>query len=310
MKVFVTIFGENGDTGELKLNKSETFMNKFERKNTDVFTFKNILSLGELSKLRIWHDDSGALIGHASWHLESVKVEDLNTGRTFLFNCNKWLSLSKDDKQIVRELKVEDNQNSRSPRMGEKVTYEITIETADERGAGTKQNAFIVLIGENGQETKPKLLENTFENKILRRGQTDEFKFTTKSVGAVKMIVLGHVSKQDEPTPRTREERNAPWNCFHVVIKDPLSGNTFNFPVNESLILDSDPKVFKCSSKKESTVNKIKKLEEVTYEVTVYTGSERGAGTSKLLKLKNILFFKIFFILKNFRCKRIFNNIW
>ena len=35
--------------------------------------------------------------------------------------------------------------------------------------SGTKQNAFIVLIGENNQETRPKLLENTFESKILRR---------------------------------------------------------------------------------------------------------------------------------------------
>ena len=146
-------------------------MDKFERKNTDIFTYKNMLSLGELSKLRVWHDDSGSIIGHASWHLEFIKVEDLSTGRSYLFSCNKWLSLSKDDKQIVRELKVDntDGGDRMTPRVGEKSVYEISIVTADESGAGTKQNAFFILIGENGQETKPKLLENNMENKILRR---------------------------------------------------------------------------------------------------------------------------------------------
>lgn len=278
----VILFGEHGDSGELKLNKSETNMNKFERKRTDVFTFKNLLSLGELSKLRVWHDDSGSLIGHANWHLESIKVEDLSTGRSFVFNCNKWLSLSKDDKQIVRELKPEDSGNrSITPRLGEKTVYDISVTTADERNAGTKQNVFIVLIGENGMETKPKLLENTFESKILRRGQTDEFKFKTNSVGMIKMIVLGHVSKQDDP-PRTKEERNAIWTCHQVVVKDTIGGNSFVFAVNETLGLDQDPQVYKCASKKESIVNKTRALNDVSYEVTVYTGSERGSGgTSK-----------------------------
>ena len=56
--VWVIIFGENGDTGTLALkecNKS----NKFERKQTDTFRFTDILSLGELSKVRVWHDNTG-----------------------------------------------------------------------------------------------------------------------------------------------------------------------------------------------------------------------------------------------------------
>lgn len=56
--VCIILFGENGDSGTLALkecNKS----NKFERKQVDTFRFLDILSLGELSKVRIWHDNTG-----------------------------------------------------------------------------------------------------------------------------------------------------------------------------------------------------------------------------------------------------------
>ena len=34
--VFITIFGEYGDTGDRQLSKSETYSNKFERSNVSV----------------------------------------------------------------------------------------------------------------------------------------------------------------------------------------------------------------------------------------------------------------------------------
>ena len=45
--VFIVMFGENGDSGELALKNSETYRDKFERNHTDVFTFNNLLTLGE-----------------------------------------------------------------------------------------------------------------------------------------------------------------------------------------------------------------------------------------------------------------------
>ena len=44
--VYLIIFGDKGDSGELSLKNSETHRDKFERGQTDVFTFK-MLSLGE-----------------------------------------------------------------------------------------------------------------------------------------------------------------------------------------------------------------------------------------------------------------------
>lgn len=57
--VYIILFGMNGDSGELHLKNSETSNNPFETGQLDVFTFKDIFSLGELSKLRVWHDNKG-----------------------------------------------------------------------------------------------------------------------------------------------------------------------------------------------------------------------------------------------------------
>ena len=59
--VFVLIFGAMGDSGEIQLKDSETNKSPFERNQVDVFTLKNTLSLGELSKVRVWHDNKGLL---------------------------------------------------------------------------------------------------------------------------------------------------------------------------------------------------------------------------------------------------------
>lgn len=56
--VFLIVFGEYGDTGTLPL-KTSINRNKFERKNKDMFRFPDLLSLGELAKVRVWHDNKG-----------------------------------------------------------------------------------------------------------------------------------------------------------------------------------------------------------------------------------------------------------
>lgn len=56
--VFMTIFGENGDSGTLAMKQSNN-NNKFEKNQMDSFRFPDMLSLGDLCKVRVWHDNSG-----------------------------------------------------------------------------------------------------------------------------------------------------------------------------------------------------------------------------------------------------------
>ena len=57
--VFVVLFGEYGDSGEIQLRDSETNKNAFQNDQTDVFTVANVLDLGRLVKLRVWHNNKG-----------------------------------------------------------------------------------------------------------------------------------------------------------------------------------------------------------------------------------------------------------
>ena len=57
--VYVVLFGENGDSGELHLKDSESNKSPFENNQVDTFSFPQMLSLGQLMKLRVWHDNKG-----------------------------------------------------------------------------------------------------------------------------------------------------------------------------------------------------------------------------------------------------------
>uniref|UniRef100_H2ZAW8 PLAT domain-containing protein n=1 Tax=Ciona savignyi TaxID=51511 RepID=H2ZAW8_CIOSA len=96
--VFITIFGENGDTGERKLLKSETNTDKFERGKEDIFKL-DAVDLGKLFKVHIRHDN--ALIQPA-WFLDRVEIEDTDTGSIYVFHCERWLAKNKEDGKIAR----------------------------------------------------------------------------------------------------------------------------------------------------------------------------------------------------------------
>ena len=62
-------------------------------------------NLGDLSYIRIWHDNSGEK-KKASWYLKFVIVHDLQTREERIFICDKWLAIGKDDSLTDRILPV------------------------------------------------------------------------------------------------------------------------------------------------------------------------------------------------------------
>lgn len=59
-----------------------------------------VASVGEVDKLRIWHDNTGL---DPSWKLRSVSVQDRSTGDVYLFNC--YSLLSKDEGSTLDDIK-------------------------------------------------------------------------------------------------------------------------------------------------------------------------------------------------------------
>ncbi|KAG7241182.1 hypothetical protein INR49_025925, partial [Caranx melampygus] len=235
--VWIIIFGENGDSGTLVL-KDSSKSNKFERKQVDTFRFSDILSLGELSKVRVWHDNTGPAPG---WHLEYIDVKDELLDKTFRFPCDRWLAKNDDDGQIMRELACANNDYL---DLNEKTKYEICVTTGDTAESETKENAWIVLEGRKGR-SKEFVMENSSKKKRFLRGNVDRFEFSSKNLGDIAGICLGHTPKDGK-----KVKGEVFWHVEEVVVTERELGN-----------------------------NKARSLVPVKYEIIVITGDEKGAGT-------------------------------
>ncbi|XP_071954737.1 lipoxygenase homology domain-containing protein 1-like [Antedon mediterranea] len=272
--VSIVVFGMNGDSGELKLKESTTHRDKFERNQMDVFKF-DMLSLGELTKIRIWHDNAGFKAG---WNLESVEVRDEKKDESYMFTVNRWLARDEDDKQIMREITCD---NQLAPKDNkEKIVYEISVSTTDKRDAGTYQNAWIILQGDL-RSSKEFLMENSPKEKILRKGDVNTFKFSTRNVGKIESILLGHKERPDGPRAKGTG-RDVEWHCYEVIITDSGNGTKYVFPCNAWIPLGydrDDAKHLVPKTVEEGRTTAVRNLAPVHYEVIVVTSDEKGAGT-------------------------------
>ncbi|XP_036061124.1 lipoxygenase homology domain-containing protein 1 isoform X3 [Onychomys torridus] len=266
--VFIIIFGENGDSGTLALKQSANW-NKFERNNTDTFNFSDMLSLGHLCKLRVWHDNKGIFPG---WHLNYVDVKDNSRDETFRFQCDCWLSKSEGDRQTVRDFACANNEIRDEL---EETTYEIVIETGN--GGETRENVWLILEGRKNR-SKEFLVENSSRQRAFRKGTTDTFEFDSIFLGDIASLCVGHLAREDRFIPK----RELVWHVKTITITEMEYGNVYFFNCDCLIPLKRKRKyfkVFEVTKTTESFASKIQSLVPVKYEIIVTTGYEPGAGT-------------------------------
>uniref|UniRef100_A0A672UC87 Lipoxygenase homology PLAT domains 1 n=1 Tax=Strigops habroptila TaxID=2489341 RepID=A0A672UC87_STRHB len=270
--VSLILFGENGDSGTLALKESNK-SNKFERNQMDEFSFSDMLSLGDLCKVRIWHDNKGIAPG---WHLEYIDVMDSATDKTFRFQCDRWLAKGEDDGQLIRELACANNDIL---ELKERTAYEIVTVTSDREDAETKENIWIILEGKLGR-SKEFLMENSSKKRRFERGATDTFQFSSKNVGDIAAICVGHCPKDGK---KSSAKADVFWHVQEIIITEMELCNKYFFRCNVKIPLRykrRDYKVFECAKVTESFASKARSLVPVKYETIVVTGFEKGAGTN------------------------------
>ena len=101
------------------------------------------------------------------------------------------------------------------------VAFELTFLTSDKQNAGTTQNAWIVLEGEE-RKYQEYSVENSAKNKVLRRGQTYTFKFAIKSLRNLTHVTLGHRRRQGSVVKGTGKETG--WFLHEVIVTNPETG--------------------------------------------------------------------------------------
>nr|XP_061810187.1 polycystin-1-like protein 1 [Nerophis lumbriciformis] len=104
-KVYIALYGGDGKSQTRELHVPGCTL--FRRNSRDTFIISAADSLGPLWGVHIWHDNSG-LSPHL--YVKLVEVSELGRTnmeeRTWLFVSQCWLSVSKDDGQVERMLRV------------------------------------------------------------------------------------------------------------------------------------------------------------------------------------------------------------
>ncbi|GIL93968.1 hypothetical protein Vretimale_245, partial [Volvox reticuliferus] len=209
--VFIQMFGDEGETGRIKLDNPGK--NDFERGNTDVFLFED-KNVGNLRKIRIGHDGAG--LG-AGWHLQRVVVENLTTGQVVVFDVNRWFDRSEDDGAIERDLYP-----TQGAAPGDNaVNWRLVVVTANVSGAGTDADVSVTLHGDKanfGPYTLPAPKE-AFET-----GSTDTFSLTTPELGRIQALTIGHNNKGF----------GAAWCLSRVELENMNTGERYIFNFNNA----------------------------------------------------------------------------
>lgn len=76
------------------------FLPPFNRCKHQLFTMEEN-DVGELERLRVRHDNSGAKPG---WFLNEIIVSRDDMNEEWVFPCNRWLAVNVDDREIERTL--------------------------------------------------------------------------------------------------------------------------------------------------------------------------------------------------------------
>ncbi|KAH8871549.1 Lipoxygenase homology domain-containing protein 1 [Schistosoma japonicum] len=315
--VYIQLYGEYGDSGEILLKQTVSNQKPFQNNSIDNFKISPILKLGNLARCRIWHDNKGS---SPNWYCEWIEVKEIIVPgkRTMAcywkFACNKWLSLSDDNKQLMRDIpcsevyisdskgqRINDQESIETMLLIEntmslsdskdnsegKLVYEIVIQTGKMKDSGTTCDAWIIVEGKRGRGPKLELI-NQFENPILQINQTNTFQLSSFPLGDIETIRLGIQERNDNRQANQPENQSQKWFCEKISIRDPASKRTYIFLINQwlSVIPNSSMKkdiLVSCSKMIEDpckqAFNELKNKQTVMYKVSIYTGTKGCANT-------------------------------
>ena len=253
--VFITLFGDNGDSGAVNLDSSG---NNFERKQTDYFGVQ-VPDLGNISKIRIGHDDSGL---NAAWFLDKVIVENPISKKKWFFLCGKWLDKSSGDRVIQRDIVATNEDGVASLPL---VLFSVQILTGTLRGAGTDANVFVTIEGDKGDSGKIQLAgaSNLKEDLLILLDYISSI-----LVKFHAYYTIGHDGKG----------WLSAWYVEHIKIRNEQSGVEFTFPCARWLDEKSEDGKISISLLPSALSGEVSSC--VSWKVVVTTGDVRNAGCS------------------------------
>ena len=212
----------------------------------DRFTLQTA-DLGPLFKVYVRHDNAGI---SPDWYLDRIEISDTIDRQKYVFLCERWLSKSKEDKQLERTLFEKNYTGPKSTsqsslllksNIGSQMTsshsklsirqqsffdhqpdyngptepYKITIRTGDEKNCGISEQAFIRLYGSNDKTER--IMLKLAKRKRFEPGSSEIFQIEAPDIGELRKIELGH----DGVGPTEN------WLVKHVEVSQPTNGRSY-----------------------------------------------------------------------------------
>ncbi|XP_049684405.1 oxygen-regulated protein 1 [Accipiter gentilis] len=180
----LVIYGSKGKSDELLLSPQNPGYVCFLPRATDEFIVETG-DLGDVFKIRVCCDD---VLGFEGWHLKSFHLEEIHTKRELNFDCNCWLSLNREDKELVKEFPVVNEDQKTLPVY----KYVVSVHIGDRWGAGTFANVYITLYGKRGDTGVRKLHTSLAKGRKFQRNKVDSFLVEAVSLSHLQKVVIGH----------------------------------------------------------------------------------------------------------------------
>ncbi|KAF1413102.1 Lipoxygenase homology domain-containing protein 1, partial [Spheniscus magellanicus] len=180
----LVIYGSKGKSDELLLSPQTPGYVCFLPRATDEFIVETG-DLGDVYKIRVSCDD---VPGFEGWHLKSFHLEELHTKQELNFDCKCWLSLNREDKELVKEFPAVNEDQKTLPVY----KYVVSVHIGDRWGAETFANVYITLYGKRGDTGVRKLHTSLAEGRKFQRNKVDSFLVEAVSLSHLQKVVIGH----------------------------------------------------------------------------------------------------------------------
>ncbi|NWX14316.1 LOXH1 protein, partial [Aegotheles bennettii] len=180
----LVIYGSKGKSDELQLSPQTPGYVCFLPRATDEFIVKTG-DLGDVYKIRVSCDD---VPGFEGWHLKSFHLEELHTKQELNFDCECWLSLNREDTELVKEFPAVSKDQKTLPVY----KYVISVHIGDRWGAETFANVSVALYGKRGDTGLRKLHTSLAKGRNFQRNKVDSFLVEAVSLSHLQKVVIGH----------------------------------------------------------------------------------------------------------------------
>ncbi|XP_062424526.1 lipoxygenase homology domain-containing protein 1-like [Rhea pennata] len=180
----LVIYGSKGKSDDLLLSPQNPGHVCFLPRATDEFTVETG-DVGEVYKIRVSCDDTP---GFEGWHLKSFHIEELHTKQDLNFDCSCWLSLTREDRELVKEFPAVNEDRKTLPVY----KYVVSVHTGDRWGAETFANVCITLYGKRGDTGVRKLHTSLVKGRKFQRNKVDSFLVEAVSLDHLQKVVIQH----------------------------------------------------------------------------------------------------------------------